>query len=185
MTNDDTLGKAKGLFRQAGLPFPYIPIPLSQQLRELHSWCFSTRSLRLSPYALRNFVQEAATGAVDDYAVLAHDGHGINSYAIHYYLVYGLLHMFLQLGWGGAYSDRKRDTEIIKKCFAVGGELIAAVERGEDRGSICGRTRLTVVASDWHGSFWTNSGLIPHKFPAGAPLDILNEALASTDSSAG
>ena len=46
--------------------------------------------------------------------MLSHSGHGVNSYAIHYYLVQRPLRMFLQLGWGGVYDDAKEDAAKIQ-----------------------------------------------------------------------
>ena len=44
-------------------------------------------------------MQEAGTEPVADYLLLGHAGHGIQSYAIHYYVVRGPLALFLQIGW--------------------------------------------------------------------------------------
>ena len=91
--------KARELFRQAGLAFPTIPKQLAARLKERGEWLFSTREVKIWPYNLDDYVRESHD-APGDYAVLCHSGHGVNSYAIQYYLVYGPLRMFvLGLGW--------------------------------------------------------------------------------------
>src|SRR5438034_3841054 len=85
--------KAKRLFRKARLTFPSIPQELAARLKEQASWQFSTRILGTSPYVLKHYVDESNETQVEDYAVVAHSGHGVNSYALQYYLVYGGLRM--------------------------------------------------------------------------------------------
>ena len=104
------IDKAKQLFQKAGLSFPPIPPELSSQLKEQSEWLFSTRPIEVSPYILRHYVDEAEKSAVKDYALLAHSGHGVNSYAIQYYLVDGPLRMFLHLGWGGVYMNAAEES---------------------------------------------------------------------------
>ena len=97
--------KARALFTRAGLAFPTIPEELASRLKKQDTWRYSTRELKMSPYNLLHYVREGDRGAVDDYAVLCHSGHGSNSYALQYYLVNGPLRMFLHLAWGGVYTD--------------------------------------------------------------------------------
>ena len=97
------LDDARGLFEDRGLGFPTIPDPLAEQLAKRSEWCFATRELDLWPYEFESYVKEAAAASLADYAVVAHAGHGSNSWAIHYYLVHGSVRLFLQLGWGGVY----------------------------------------------------------------------------------
>lgn len=80
--------KARHLFQEAGLAFPTIPGALVAGLKEQGKWLFSTRELKMSPYNLQHYVHEVDGSHVEDYAVLCHSGHGTNSYAIQYYLVY-------------------------------------------------------------------------------------------------
>jgi hypothetical protein len=112
------LERARHLFQQAGLAFPTIPEKLAARLKEQHKWLFSTRKLKMSPYNLQHYVQECDGAPVEDYAVLCHSGHGVNSYAIQYYLVHGALRMFLHLKWGGAYVDAKQTAANIRVCFS-------------------------------------------------------------------
>jgi len=162
------IDKARQLFRDAGLSFPAIPKALAVQLKERSPWVFSTRPLKMSPYNLQHYEQELERTLVKDYAVLAHSGHGANSYAIQYYLVSGSLRILLHLGWGGAYADSKADAARIRECFAVADQVVAAaskVQAGE---------QLTVVGSDFYGSYWFPSG---ERRRTEKPLEALTQAL--------
>src|SRR6266568_8303182 len=117
--------KARKLFQEAGLTFPIIPEDLAEQLKEQAKWLFSTREISTWPYNLQHYVGEANE---EDYVILSHSGHGVNSYAIQYYLVYKTLRMFLHLGWGGAYMDAKADATKIYESFALANEIIPMVQ---------------------------------------------------------
>jgi hypothetical protein len=147
--------KARQLFRNAGLAFPTIPEELSEQLKEHGRWLFSTRPLDMSPYNLQHYLEEVEVSQVKDYAVLSHSGHGVNSYAIQYYLVNGSLRMFLHLGWGGVYSDRREDEATIRDCFSMADHIVRAAQ---GMGRFQAGERLTIVGSDFYGSYWIPPG---------------------------
>lgn len=146
--------EATALFTKAGLAFPPIPEELAPHFKRRDDWCFSSRPVTRSPYDIHSYVNEATTGTVQDYVLLAHAGHGINSYAIHYYLVRGSLQLFLQVGWGGVYMDKLATTADVNKCFRTAHELIQAVEMAVQRGRLQSHDRLTVVAADFHERYW-------------------------------
>src|SRR5437870_3386527 len=103
--NSATLAQAKKLFTGAGLPLPPIPMELAKQLHPPKEWVFGTRFDTPSPYAMDWYVREyLENGVSEDYLIFGHDGHGLNSYAMHYYLVRGPLAIFDQLAWGGIYN---------------------------------------------------------------------------------
>lgn len=170
------LEKAKQLFQKAGLVFPAVPQELAVQLKELDNWLFSTREIEMSPYILQHYVHEcdpdvhevspASTPplfqkpCVDDYAVLSHSGHGVNSYAIQYYLVHGPLRMFLHLGWGGVYADAEEDAAHIRDCFSLADRIVPPALAV---GKLPPGHRLTIVGSDFYGSYWEVSRGSPQK----------------------
>ena len=86
--------------------------------------------------------------------------------------------MFLHLGWGGAYMDREATTANIRNCFSVADRIVEATQSVE--GFNNGKW-LTVVGSDFYGSYW----LLPGKRPRNEtkdegrkrPLEMLNEVL--------
>lgn len=148
--------KARHLFREAGLAFPTIPGDLAQKLKERDSWVFSTRPIRQWPYWLDRYVQEAQRKRIPDYALLSHSGHGANSYAVQYYLVHGPLHMFLHLGWGGVYMDKENAATQIHECFSRADEIAQATV--QTAGAFKAGEHLTVVGSDFYGSYWLPPG---------------------------
>ena len=168
--------KARHLFREAGLDFPTIPEVLAARLKEQGKWLFSTRLLQMSPYNLRHYVQEVDERHVEDYAVLCHSGHGVNSYAIQYYLVYGPLRMFLFLGWGGVYMDADAAASKIRECFSLADEIVQAVMTVKEPKA---GERVTIVGSDFYGSYWFLSGQSRQKKRLGlkSPAEILTEVL--------
>jgi len=184
--------KARTLFQDAGLAFPTIPEELAARLREQGdrrlamrnnigdlygpSWLFSTREIDMSPYNLQQYVREAGRGPVDDYVILSHSGHGVNSYALQYYLVYKALRMFLHLGWGGVYMDAEADAIKIRDCFSLSDEIITTLQ---DVVKIPVGDRLTIVGSDSYGSYWSLPGENRHHGPEGTngPAVVLTDAL--------
>jgi hypothetical protein len=167
--------KARHLFQTAGLAFPEIPEELAVKLKERGEWLFSTRDIEISPYDLWHYVEESDSTLVDDYAILCHSGHGVNSYAIHYYLVRGELRLFLQLGWGGVYMDAQKAAADIGWCFGLADEIVwqmSAVPR------VGLQSPLEIVGSDFQGSHW----FAPRKGKdveeiANSPGQVLAEAL--------
>ena len=168
--------KARRLFRDAGLAFPTIPEKLAAQLKERGRWLFSTRPIEMSPYNLRHYVHEVEGSQVNDYAVLSHSGHGVNSYAIQYYLVQSALHLFLHLGWGGVYRDATAAAATIRNCFSIADQVVAAAR---NVGRLQAGERLTVVSSDFYGSYWLPPGESRRGKDVGrkGPLEVLTEAL--------
>src|SRR5208282_5696458 len=141
--------KARQLFRDAGLAFPTIPEELAERLKEHGRWLFSTRPLGMSPYNLQHYLDEVEVSQVKDYAVLSHSGHGVNSYAIQYYLVHGSLRMFLHLGWGGVYMNAEESAATVRDCFSMADQIASLAQTA---GLFQAGERLTIVGSDFYGS---------------------------------
>jgi hypothetical protein len=168
--------KARQLFRDAGLAFPTIPREIAARLKEQGEWLFATRKIETSPYILQHFVSEVDETPVEDYAVLSHSGYGINSYAIQYYLVRGSLRMFLHLGWGGVYMDEKAAAANIRNCFSLADKIVLAAQ---GVGRFGAGEYLTVVGSDFYGSYWLPPGETRREKDVGRKdtLEVLTEAL--------
>ena len=168
------IAKARILFKKAGLAFPVLPRKLALSIKEQGPWLYSTRSIDMSPYNLDEYVEKACKGQTDDYALLSHSGHGVNSYAIQYYLVCRPLRMFLFLGWGGVYMDNKKEAEKIRECFSLADRITKAAKK------LRLDSQLTVVVSDFYGSYWSPNweiGLLRHHIYKKTPQQVLSEAL--------
>ncbi len=77
-------------------------------------------------YGFHRYLGEAVAGRIDNYVAVSHAGHGVNSYAINYHLVYGRVALFVQLGWGGIYMDQGERAQTIAETFAKCGEVLEA-----------------------------------------------------------
>ena len=115
---------AATILRTEGLELPFVPLELARRFRRRRPWCFASRQVRPSPYRFEHYVGEG--DAVSDYCLIAHAGHGVNSHALHYYLVRGPLRLFLQIQWGGVYEDKPAATARANVCFGL-----AAACRGD------------------------------------------------------
>ena len=138
------------LLDKVGLQKVFIPSSLEGEMERISDWVFGTRGDARNLYEFIAFVQEAATSNVDDYLLLGQAGHGMQSYAMHYYLVEGQLALFLQMAWGGAYDDGEADRAAIAEQFALIPQLYNVVLESE----LPEDARLVVALSDMHGSRW-------------------------------
>lgn len=145
------LNKARKLFEAEGLIFLYIQDDLTNKLKEVDYWVFATRDVEDSPYGIEAYIDEADSEEVGEYAIIAHSGHGWNSYALQYYLIYDKLEMFLHLAWGGVYMDHELTTKHANKCFMKASRIIELVQQSD---KIPDFLRLRVIVSDYYGSDW-------------------------------
>ncbi len=112
-----------------GLPCPTVPASLANRLHEVYEGSFSTRNeFEFSPYAFEHWAREPKECEVEDYVLVAHAGHGVNSWAMHYFLVIDRLQLFLQIPWGGAYMDKTTSTALVAEAFRLADELVKAAE---------------------------------------------------------
>ncbi len=138
------------LFEEEGLPLPPLPEHLIPELVVVRPWLFGSREDTPGAYDLEWFVREAVEGEPPPYVLLGQDGHGVNSTAMHYYLVSGRLALFVQIPWGGAYMDKVERNAAVAVAFAGSARLVEAVRRAEER--LAARDeRLIVVASELFG----------------------------------
>jgi hypothetical protein len=166
------LERARRVFQEAGLSLPTIPNELSVKLKERSKWLFATREVTTSPYDLRHYVQEGEGGRGQDYAILCHSGHGVNSYALQYYLTHGALRMFLHLAWGGIYMDADKSGKDIRECFSLADKLSAV---GGGLQLLQPGDVFLIVGSDFYGSYWQPPGERRRK--AEGPAKALAEAI--------
>jgi hypothetical protein len=160
------------LEREHDLPPPPVPRELVERVRALAPGLVTTRRDELGPYELRPFLDELAGGSPEPYLLLGTAGHGIDAWAMHYYLVGAHLGLFIQLRFGGAYGDLERERARVASAFAVAEDLVLAP--GLDR--LAEGQRLVVVASDLAGWRWGVIG--PEGTGLKAADDPLGDALA-------
>lgn len=142
------------LLVEAGLAMPPMPETAEARLKERGPGCFSTRTFKESPANLRHFVRKAIGGASPDYVLVACLSEPPPGPVLHYYLVQGLLQLFVQVGWGGAGTEPGGATGPARACLTVARELVMAVPGALYGGLLDPGGRLTVVATDRGDSFW-------------------------------
>jgi len=155
---------ARATLAKEGLILPPIPADLSGNFAERGPWNFATAAApQDSPYMFEDYVQRVSSQAGNDFVALQHDGHGINSYGLHYVLVWGPLRLFLQLGYGGVYMNVEATKIHINKCFKLAHELVDAVTTAREAGRLSTSDPLVIAASDFRS--W-------HRFDHGESIDI-------------
>lgn len=116
-------------FSSEGLGLPPIPSVLRETFRSREHWCFASRDIQPGfMYGFQQYPTEVVAEVVANYVAVSHAGHGINSYAISYHLVYGRLALFAQTSWGGAYGDGAIDAARVADQFERCAELIETYE---------------------------------------------------------
>jgi hypothetical protein len=139
---------ARAFLEGEGLPFPPMPAPMAAKLSEIHPHVFATRAFEDTPYDIEVFENAAfGTEPIDDYALVGVDGHGFNSWALHYFLVENGLALFLQLPWGGAFGDPEKARANIVAAFDWAGAFQDRVHKARAAGQIPAGWRLVVVVS--------------------------------------
>lgn len=140
--------KARAQFTREGLPFPPVPAPLEARLRAAGEHVFATREIAMGPYSIEHFTAEIDKApSPADYALLGFDGYGIDNWAVHYYLVEDALALFVQLPWGGAYTDADEARARIVRVFAWAQRLQARVRQAREQALIPDGRRLVAVVS--------------------------------------
>ena len=138
-----------------GLPCPTVPASLAGHMHHVTRGEYGTRDeFELSPYAIEHWVRESQEGEVSSYDLVAHAGHGVNSWAIHYFLVIDRLQLFLQVPWGGVYMDKASSTAEVAEAFRIADELVEAVAAAPET-VWPGPGSVTLMASGFYGSTLT------------------------------
>ena len=155
-TRDRTIFEEAGeRFAREMLPFPPLPESFAGRLQPFGADVFTTRELAHGPYAMGVLVAEVLDGGpTPEYAVIGFDGHGIQSWAVHYILVQRGLALFLQFAWGGAQLDRDVARRTVTEGFSFARTLQGAIERALDQGRVPADDRLLVNISSFGGSGW-------------------------------
>lgn len=165
-------------FDDAGLPSPYVPPGLEDHVRALDDWVLTTRADDRRPYDLEGLVAEAMDPVPAQYALIGHDGHGLSSWAMHYYVVTPHLGLFVQSAWGGAFGD---DSQLgaVRTRVTMAESIVRASERGVADGLLDDDERLLVVATDFGRSRFRR---IRRGVPlVDEPIEVDDPLLALTD----
>jgi hypothetical protein len=153
-----------------GIEVPPVPQNFGDSLRQISPHTFATRSLPWSPYLVEEWAAEAERGDVPDYLVIGHAGHGVNSYAVSYFLVHQNLQLFLQVGLGGVYMDGDQARRGVSAAFDDAEALVLAAEKAASR--CVGLAPMLVVATEFYGSRWAQ----PTAGEGPGPTEVVDSA---------
>lgn len=160
--NQTALAEAQSLFEAEGLPFPPVPPELAGQVRRLFKWLWGTNRLLSTPYLMDRYLDEILFGDPADYLIFGQAGHGIHSYAMHYYLVQGNLAIYLQVPWPDI-TEPARPVRLLETYFAQVTQLQAELAKTVQNGKTL-PGRLAVVVSQRGGQWgWLTPGLTPEQ----------------------
>ena len=169
MTTQKPLDKVKALFADEDLPFPPVPETLAQQLSAQGKYIFTTRKLSIAPYRLEHYSGAVADSPVsEDYAVIGFNGYGMNSWAMHYYLVQPGIALFIQLPWGGAYIDVDKARHTIADTLQWAENMQTSLQRALAEGLLPANWRMLIVISKFTESGWA---WLPSPPPGAAQLN--------------
>jgi hypothetical protein len=159
------LAGLQAFLAEAKLPVPPCPTDLAAGLRPLSATVFSTRTDAPSVYDAESYLAELQTTAVPDYLAVGIAGHGLHSWALHYYLVHGPVALFLQRAWGGANMEESPGRRQITGAFALADRLLAAAQTAQAKPSWPSGQTLVVFDVDFGQSRWAwvkrGAGLAP------------------------
>jgi hypothetical protein len=118
-------------FESMGLPVPPVPAALRPRLLAHGSVCWATREITGFDMYFWTMAEaeEVLAGRASEYVAVSHSGHGVNSYAVTYHLVYRGLALFMQEAWGGIYMDNHAQAAKLADMFDRCAGLVGWCER--------------------------------------------------------
>lgn len=144
----------RALFRKWKLGELWIPAAQESALKKRDDFWYSTLGETMNPYNFSHYVDFCMRPGGRDFLVVGHGGHGINSYAVSYYLRLGKVRLLLQFGWGGVYMPEPETTTRVARYFAVLSSFSAAIERAAVE-----RQRAWKFAyAEFYGGRWDGEG---------------------------
>lgn len=147
------LMEAKRQFHDQGLPFPYIPPEMQAGFRRLDEWVFGIGHHGRGLYDFDQFTWDAITLPAQDFLLLGLGGRGL-SQAIHYYLARNPLFLYLQIAYGGAYTDNADAVKSMTRRYAQSESLIRKLS-GSIRADVLGQDERWIIGdSDFYGISW-------------------------------
>ena len=150
-THLNGMDAAKAFFKEERLLMPVIPETLQPDIKELGAGVFGTEWAKGKPlYDIYPFVQETMRDPHAQFLVFGQAGHGVNSWAMHYYLVHGPIALFIQLPYGGVYMSREASVGAITGAWGLLKDLLKAVDEME----VNAEERLYIVESMLSGCRW-------------------------------
>ena len=110
-------------FESEGLPIPPVPEVLASEVQTIGNWEWGTRMPEVSTYDLHFYADETRPDT-PPYLLVTHEGHGMQSIALHYYLALPGITCLLQEPWGGAYTNNEKAAGRLRRGFELVRKLV-------------------------------------------------------------
>lgn len=151
ITNADTpIDKARAAFEAEGIPLPPLSTDEQAALQAVDDHLFATRSVKASPYTIESYVGEVLRGdAPASYVLLGFAGGGVASSAFHYFVVEEGMAIFVQIAWGGGYTDEEDALRLITRSYAWVERTKAKVREAREKGVLPADTRMVAVVTQF------------------------------------
>lgn len=155
MTNLSTKGldAAKTFFREEKLPFPFVPAAFRSDIHQIGPGVFGSGwpvHAPVSLYDIQKCMTESMRHPDKPFLLFGEAGHGVNSWAMHYYLVNGPLALFVQLPFGGVHMNHEASVGAITGTWGLLRDVIHAA----DEADVSPDERLHIIDSAVIGSRW-------------------------------
>lgn len=138
-----------------GLPLPPIPETMLAALTTIDGHQMTSRDDPTpGAWHLQWFVDEAVAGSGPDYVLFGDDGHGLNSWGFHWYLVAGPAAIFVQVACNGIETFEAVAGQELEAAYRSARTLIEAVLAALDAGRLDPDERVLVVDSFAAGRRW-------------------------------
>ena len=121
-------------FAEDQLIVPPVPTMFKSELKKVDDWVWSTRPNEdsIAMYMHSEPIVDFFKGGVEPYFAISHAGHGMNSYALNLALVQDRISVFLQFGFGGAYTARVASRLEIANAFMLLERLLGYAEASSE-----------------------------------------------------
>ncbi|WP_299734880.1 hypothetical protein [uncultured Endozoicomonas sp.] len=143
---NNTVAGIEELLLSQEMPLPPIPREMSDKLCCIsNSQYYSNRTDIPSPWRIQWFMEEFMSKPVEDYLVVGYAGHGVESYALHYYLVTSNLAVFFQIAAETPYRGiPAENSDILEKQYRLISSLEIAIEQAKLSGLFDETSRLVI-----------------------------------------
>jgi len=174
-----SIDDARQFFADAGLAFPPVPAALEASVVKQGEAIFGTRPAEPPLYTLEAWVAEAMRGP--EFVLFGMDGHGINSWATHFYLVHGPLAILMQVAAGGALMSTADTATRVEGAWESVAALMDDLNNAQRAGKLPAGKRLVVVDSDLGNSRWAWVDLRSNAEPQWETSEITATFAAAND----
>ena len=145
---------ARQLLEGEGLPFPVVPDGMAGDLQQFTPTFYATCELPNGLWNVDALVDEAAAGKHRNVVAFGFEGHGVESWAFHYFLADADMAVVLQLRWGGAFADADQARGRIEGSLEFVRMLQGDLRQAVSSGKLTAGRRVAVLETDFSRPRW-------------------------------